>query len=224
MRGIVFGVAGALLFAAPMAGAQVSRGFPAGPADRDNWSATQGRTVGADRNVVTGEAGWPGLAVQWLHGLDPVTDVGLRFGFNYGFENTTSSLVGVDLQVPVRRYLMRSGQFDIEGHVAPGFTFYGNHGDMLFGVEAPVGLVAAYQVDPRFTVSVGGDVPLLLSVTNPFGFLFGPLVGAGAEYRIDKDLAVTGKLRFGPEFAFDHNGGSSEFAFQTLVGVAYALR
>jgi len=95
---------------------------------------------------------------------------------------------------------------------------------MLFGVEAPVGLVAAYQVDPRFTVSVGGDVPLLLSVTNPFGFLFGPLVGAGAEYRIDKDLAVTGKLRFGPEFAFDHNGGSSEFAFQTLVGVAYALR
>ena len=50
MRGIVFGVAGALLFAAPMAGAQVSRGFPAGPADRDNWSATQGRTVGADRN------------------------------------------------------------------------------------------------------------------------------------------------------------------------------
>jgi len=224
MRGIVYGVAGALLLAAPTAVAQVSRGFPAGPADRDNWSATQGRTVGADRNVVTGEAGWPGLAVQWLHGLDPVTDVGLRFGFNYGFENTTSSLVGVDLQAPVRRYLMRSGQFDIEGHVLPGITFYGNHGDMLFGITAPVGLVAAYQVDSRLTVSAGGDVPLLLSVTNPFGFLFGPLVGAGAEYRIDKDVAVTGKVRFGPEFAFDHNGGTSQFAFQTLVGVAYALR
>jgi hypothetical protein len=224
MRGIVCGVAGALLFAAPMAGAQVSRGFPAGPSDRDYWSATQGRTVGTDRNVVTGEAGWPGLAVQWLHGLDPVTDVGLRFGFNYGFENTTSSLVGVDLQVPVRRYLMRSGQFDIEGHVAPGFTFYGNHGEMLFGVGGPVGLVAAYQMDSKLTVSVGGDVPLLLSITHPFGFLFGPLVGAGAEYKIDKDLAVTGKVRIGPEFAFDSNGGSSDFAFQTVVGVAYALR
>ena len=223
MRGIVCGVVGALLFAAPMAGAQVSRGFPAAPSE-SNWSATQGRTVGTDHNVVTGEVGWPGLAVQWLHGLDPRTDVGLRFGFNYGFENTTTSLVGVDLQVPVRRYLMRSGRFDIEAHVAPGFTFYGNHGDMLFGVGAPVGLVAAYQMDPKLTVSVGGDVPILLSITNPFGFLFGPLVGGGAEYKIDKDLAVTGKVRIGPEFAFDHNGGSGELAFQTLVGVAYALR
>ena len=223
MRGILCGVAGAVLSAAPMAQAQVSRRFPAALSD-SNWSATQGRTVGTGRNVVTGEAGWPGLAVQWLHGLDPRTDVGLRFGFNYGFENTTASLVGVDLQVPVRRYLMRSGKFDIEAHAAPGFTFYGNHGEMLFGVGGPVGLVAAYQMDSRLTVSAGGDVPLLLSITHPFGFLFGPLVGAGAEYRIDKDLAVTGKVRIGPEFAFDSSGGSSDFAFQTLVGVAYALR
>jgi hypothetical protein len=206
-----------------MAGAQVSRDFPGTSSDSD-WSATQGRTVGAGRNVVTGEAGWPGLAVQYLHGIDPRTDVGLRVGFNYGFENTTTSLVGVDLMVPVRRYLMRSGQFDIEAHVAPGFTFYGNHGEMLFGVGGPVGLVAAYQMDPKLTVSVGGDVPLLFSITSRFGFLFGPLVGAGAEYKIDNDFAVTGKLRIGPEFAFDSRGGTSEFAFQTLVGVAYALR
>jgi hypothetical protein len=225
MRGIVVcGVAGALLFAAPVARAQVSRGFPAAPSDND-WSATQGHTVGAGRNVVSGEAGWPGLAVQYLHGLDPRTDVGLRIGFNYGFENTTAGLVGVDVQVPVRRYLMRSGQFDIEAHVAPGFTFYGNNGQMLFGVGGPVGIVAAYQMDPKLTLSVGGDVPLLLSLTHPFGFLFGPLVGGGAEYKIDKDLAVTGKVRVGPEFAFDsRNGATGDFAFQTLVGVAYALR
>jgi hypothetical protein len=224
MRGIVVcGVAGALLFAAPTARAQVSRGFPASPSDND-WSATQGRTVGAGRNVVTGEAGWPGLAVQYLHGIDPRTDVGLRVGFNYGFENTTSSLVGLDVQVPVRRYLMKSGQFDIEAHVAPGLSFYGNHGEMLFGVGGPVGLVAAYQMDSKLTLSAGGDVPLLLSITHPFGFLFGPLVGVGAEYKIDKDLAVTGKVRVGPEFAFDSSGGSSDFAFQTLIGVAYALR
>jgi len=224
MRGSVLSVAFALFLAAPMAGAQVARNFPAGPADRDNWSATQGRTVGAERNVVTGDVGWPGLAVQWLHGLDGVTDIGLRFGFNYGFENTTNGLVGAELQAPVRRYLMKSGQFDIEAHALPGITFYGNHGDTLFGIEAPVGVVAAYEVDPKLTVSIGGDVPLLLSLTNPTGFLFGPLIGAGAEYRIEKDLAVTGKLRFGPEFAFDSSGGSSQFAFQTLVGVAYALR
>src|SRR5207248_1894959 len=55
MRAIVYGVAGAVLFAAPMAQAQVSRGFPGAPSD-SNWSATQGRTVGTGRNVVTGEA------------------------------------------------------------------------------------------------------------------------------------------------------------------------
>jgi hypothetical protein len=223
MRGIVVcGVAGALLFAAPIAGAQVSRGFPAGPSDGD-WSATQARTVGAGNSVLTGEAGWPGMAAQYLYGLDPSTDIGARVAFNYGFMNTTIGLAGVDLQVPVRRFLATSGSLDIEAHASPGLTFYGNHGAMLFGIGGPIGALAAFRVDPRLTIDVAGDVPVLLSLTNPAALFFGPLVGAGAEYQLEKNLSLTAKVRVGPEFAIG-NGSGSRFAFQTIAGVAYGLR
>jgi hypothetical protein len=231
MRGIFFGVAVTLL-AAPLARAQIASSSPR--SSRDDWSATQARTLGAGRNAVTGEAGWPGIGLQYLYGLDDATDVGGRIGFNYGFFNTTASLIGVDLQAAFRRFLMRSGDFDIEAHATPGIAIYGNHGLTLFGVEAPVGLVAAYRVDPRLTVSVGGDVPILLSLTNPFGIVLGPLVGAGGEYKLEPNLALTAKFRVGPEIALEGNvrdsagnefgGTSGQFAFQALVGVAYALR
>ena len=221
MRGIVLAVVGTFLVA-PVARAQVSRSFPRSAAD--DWSATQGRTVGQGQNVVTGEAGWPGIAVQFLHGLDPATDIGLRVGFNYGFANTTAGEVGVDLQVPVRRYLMTTNGFDIEAHAAPGITFSGNNGETLFGVGGPIGVLAAYKVDPKLTFSGGVDVPILISFANPAGVLFGPLVGAGAEYKLEKNLALTGKVRVGPEFAIQSGHTGSDLGFQTLVGVAYAMR
>jgi opacity protein-like surface antigen len=201
----------------------VSRGFPAAPSDND-WSATQARTVGTGRSVVTAEAGWPGIAAQYLYGLDAATDIGGRVAFNYGFVNTTIGQVGVDLQVPVRRFLTTSGAFDIEAHASPGLTFYGNHGEPIFGIGGPIGLLAAYHVDPRFTVDVAGEVPILLSLSNPTGLFFGPLVGAGAEYQLEKNLSLTAKVRVGPEFAVGSGGSGSQFAFQTIAGVAYALR
>jgi hypothetical protein len=224
MRGVVVcGVAGAFLFAAPIARGQVSRGFPASPPDND-WSATQARTVGAGRSVVTGEAGWPGIAAQYLYGLDANTDIGARVAFNYGFVNTTIVLAGVDLQIPARKFLTTSGAFDIEAHVSPGLTFYGNHGEPIFGIGGPVGLLAAYHVDPRLTVDVAGEVPILLSFSNPTGVFFGPLVGAGAEYQLERNLSLTAKVRVGPEFAVGSGSSGSRFAFQTIAGVAYALR
>jgi hypothetical protein len=222
MRGLGIALFATLLFA-EAARAQVSRSFPGPPAYAD-WSATAARTVGTGQNVVTGEAGWPGIAFQYLHGIDARTDIGARVAFNYGFVNTTNNLNGLDLQVPMRRFLTTSGSFDIEAHASPGFTFYGNHSSTLFAIGGPLGLLAAYRVDPRLTVDVGVDVPLLLSLTNPTGFLFGPLIGVGAEYQIENNLAVTAKFRVGPEFAFDSAGASSQFAFQTLVGIAYAMR
>ena len=223
MRAIVCGVAGAVLFAAPMAQAQVSRGFPGVPRESD-WSATQARTVGAGQSVVTAEAGWPGIAAQYLFGLDPLTDIGARAAFNYGFQSTTITLPGFDLQVPVRRYLGRSASFDIEAHASPGFTFYGNHGEAIVGIGGPIGVLAAYRVDPRLTIDVAAEVPILLSFASNSGVFFGPLVGAGAEYQIERNLALTAKVRAGPEFAIGGGSTGSEFAFQTIAGVAYALR
>jgi hypothetical protein len=233
MRGVILAVVATFL-AAPMARAQVSRTFPSSTSSDSDWSATAARTVGAGHDVVTAEAGWPDIAAEYLHGLDARTDVGARVAFDYGFMNTTIGLAGVDLQVVGRRFLMTSGQFDIEAHARPGLTFYGNNGEALFGLSAPVGVLAAYRVDPRLTVDAGVDVPILLSFTNPFGVIVGPLVGGGVEYRLERNLSLTAKVRVGPEVSLESTktdtqgnqigGVTGRFGFQTLVGVAYGLR
>jgi hypothetical protein len=173
---------------------------------------------------VTAEAGWPDVAVQLLHGYDDRTDIGARIAFSYGFFGTTATTSGLDLNIPIRYRLTRTPErgFDIGVHAAPGIALYSN-GGTLFGVEVPVGIVASYRIDPRALFNVSGEVPVLLSFTNPLGLLFGPLVGIGGEYKLQNNLAATLQLRIGPEFYIQDNP-STHVAFQTLLGVAYALR
>ena len=190
------------------------------------WSATAGRTVGSGNNVLQGEIGWPGFSLTYLHGADERTDVGARINFNYGFMNTTNSVTGVDLQVPLR-YRMTdnpSGGINVALQVSPGLTLYSNHGSTLFGIGGPLGVVAGTRVSDSLTLDAGAEVPVLLSFTNPFGVVFGPLFGVGGEYFVDRNLMVTARIRMGPEISLDHNGSNTQFGLQTLIGVAYNLR
>jgi hypothetical protein len=84
--------------------------------------------------------------------------------------------------------------------------------------------VAGFQVSPRVTLDVGADVPVLVSFSNPAGFLFGPQFGGGGEYLIDRNLAVTARLRVGPEFAFASSGNATQTGFATMIGLAYNAR
>jgi hypothetical protein len=110
----------------------------------------------------------------------------------------------------------------------PGILFYGNNnrnqGGALFGIGGPIGLVLGLRVDPRLTLDVGADVPVLLSFTNPTGVMFGPQVGAGGEYLLDKNVAVTLRARVGPEFMVANGGTASQLGFTTLLGLAYNTR
>ena len=192
---------------------------PAGSA----WSATAGQTVGNGNSVLQAEAGWPGIGFTWLHGATSTTDFGFHVGLNYGFEGTTNTIAGVNFAVPFRHMLGQGGSTTIAFRADPGVSIYGDHG-ALVGVGGPIGIVAGFRVDPRLTLSAGVDVPVLLSFSNPAGFFFGPQAGAGAEYLVERDLAMTARFRVGPEFALNSNGTSHQTAFQTLIGLAYNLR
>jgi opacity protein-like surface antigen len=194
------------------------------PAGDYNWSATAGRTVGNANSVLQAEVGWPGIGFTYLKGLDEKTDIGFHVGFNYGFEGTTNTVTGLNLAVPYRRVLGQSGDTTITFRTDPGVSIYSNNGSALFGVGGPIGLVAGFRLDPRFTLSVGADVPVLVSFSNPAGFLFGPQVGGGGEYLIDKNLAITARVRVGPQFSLHSAGSGSQTGFQTLIGLAYNAR
>lgn len=214
-------VAGAALFASGGAQAQLETSFD--PASSAGWSATAGRTVGNGNSVLQAEVGWPGIGFTYLHGANETTDVGFHVGFNYGFEGTTNSVTGVNLAVPFRHVLAMFGDTAVTFRADPGLSIYGNRG-ALVGVGGPLGVVAGFRMSPRLTLDVGADVPVLISFSNPAGFVFGPQFGGGGEYLIENNLAVTARVRVGPEFALDSSGTTRDTAFTTLIGLAYNTR
>jgi opacity protein-like surface antigen len=194
------------------------------PVSGENWSATAGRTVGAGSSVLQAEAGWPGMGFTYLHGNDATTDIGLHVGFNWGLEGTTNTTAGLNVAVPYRHTLGFMGDTAIAFETQPGLSMYGNNGGVLVGVGGPIGAVIGFKVSPLLTLDAAADVAVLWSFSNPAGFLFGPQVGGGAEYLLDPNLALTARVRIGPEFAFDTAGHGSQTAFQTLIGLAYNMR
>jgi hypothetical protein len=217
----VVGIVAAALLWPAMARAQIETSVL--PSADANWSATAGRTVGTGNAVLQGEAGWPGIGFTYLKGLDERSDIGFHVGFNYGFEGTSSSATGVNLAVPYRRTLADSGDTAIAFEMAPGLSIYNNNG-ALVGVGGPIGVVAGFHVSPPLTLDIAADVPVLVSFSNPAGFLFGPQFGGGGEYLIDRNLAVTAKVRVGPRFALDSSGTASQTGFVTVIGLAYNAR
>lgn len=224
MRGWLLGGVLALC-AAGAAQAQLETGSSYVPAGSDQpWTATAGRTVGNGNGVVHAEAGWPGFGFTYLKGIDDRSDLGFHVGLNYGFEGTRNTAVGLNLAVPYRRTLSDSGSMSIAFRTDPGLSVYGNNGAALVGVGGPIGVVAGFRIDPKLTLDVGADMPVLLSFANPTGLLFGPQFGGGAEYLLDRNVAVTLRARVGPEFALASSGTGSDLGFTTLVGVAYNTR
>jgi len=192
-----------------------------------NWSATAGQTAGAGNAVLQFEAGWPGIGFTYLKGLDERSDVGFHIGFNYGIEGTTTTVAGVNLAVPYRRTLATTGDTAFAFQMQPGAYLYGSHdnsGGVMFGLGGPVGFVAGFHVSPPLTLDVGADFPVLVSFSNPAGVMFGPQFGAGGEYLIDRNLAVTARFRVGPQFALQTGNNTTQTGFTTLIGLAYNAR
>jgi hypothetical protein len=209
------------LLCAGGARAQIETSFETGTGS--DWSATAGRTVGSGNSVLQVEAGWPGIGFTYLHGANETTDLGFHVGLNYGFEGTTNTLAGVNFAVPYRHMLGQTGDTTFTFRADPGISIYGNHG-ALVGVGGPIGVVVGFHVDPRLTLSAGADVPVLVSFSNPAGFVFGPQAGGGGEYLIDRNLALTARFRVGPQFALNSSGTGHQTAFTTLIGLAYNTR
>jgi len=224
--------AAALLLLVGRAGrAQVETQYPgtAGsiiPIGESAWSATAGRTVGSGNSVLLAEAGWPGISFTFLHGADERTDWGARVNFNYKYMNTDTNLTGVDLQVPYRLRMTndQDSSFGVVLQASPGVTLYSNNGSAQFGFALPLGVVLGTRVSDTVTLDAGMDIPVLLSITNPFGVVFGPLFGVGGEYLVDRNIAVTARIRVGPEVSLNHTGSDSQVGVQTLIGVAYNMR
>lgn len=195
------------------------------------WSIVSARTVGAGANMVQGGLGFPGIYVQFLHGMTPVLDLGLRAAFNYGVEGQVSCNVivcpagalapGLRLQGVARYKLYDNGKINAGASFAPGLVYF--H-DRFFGSQLgfvlPIAGTLGIVVSSAMNVSVTLEMPLWIKFGRSSGVAVPFLAGAGFEYFISSALAVFFELRMGPTL-WGGNNAPAAFTFYGNLGAGW---
>lgn len=192
----------------------------------EGWSILGAETLAPGEDAVHAAFGWPDLTFGYTHGVNPGFDVGARFSFVYGVENTSTSQFGIAFAVPLRWELNRSGNAHLLLHLDPGLRVYTTD-PALFGFQAPIGLNIEFLTRAPFKFGIGADFNLSLFVTGDAApqFLFGPLIGPYFEYHVDRNLAVGVDTRFGAIVDAASNGAGTytKFGFRAQMVLAYRL-
>lgn len=194
------------------------------------WSLYSGQTVGSGADVVSGQVGWPGLSLQYLHGATSRFDLGVKLTpINYGFEGITNRVMpGIKIQAVARLGLVEQSRFNLGLEFAPGPMFYfppGRNSQTLIGLSLPVRLMAGIPIGSAIMANLGLDVPFFVTFGNNSSVTIPILFGGGVEYFIDRHLEVSFNLKMGPAIYtsnFDtFRYGSADFDLEALIGVGY---
>jgi hypothetical protein len=191
---------------------------------REHWTVDSGETVGAGANVVRGQVGWPGLWGDFIHGLDSTTDIGGRLSINYGVEGLTStSKFEMAAQFLARKQFVDTGKIIFAVTFNPGFLFWvpGSPFSTVFGITFPIEGQIGFPIDSRLTINGSFGLPMWVTFGDLSAFYLPIMFGGGVEYLIEKNIALTFKLRMGPTIAFANGGSASSFTLNALFGVAY---
>ena len=183
------------------------------------WSVQSAETVGPGASVGVFQAGFPGVDLMLIHGLDQTTDVNAHVGLNYAFEGlTTNSRFEFTAQVGIRKELLTfGGNVKMSGRFDPGIIIAASPGQ--FGLKIPLGLELGIPLSSVMIINASFDLPLYFTFGDFNAFYIPLLFGGGVEYLIQPNLAITGKVKVGPTFVT--NGGGTNFTLYVLAGVAY---
>lgn len=198
--------------------------LPALAATGEPWTVESGKTVGAGNTVFWGQAGWPGIWAELIHGLDPTLEIGGRLAFNYDYEGVVdlSGIVGLDFNFLLRKEFFDNGKIRIAGRFDPGLQLYFPGGGTVVGITFPVGVEFGFPVSPVVSINASFDLPMTVNFyAGSTGFNIPILFGGGAEYLLEKNLALTFKLKLGPTIATANGYGGTAFTLYALFGAAY---
>lgn len=187
-----------------------------------HWTVDSGETVGAGNNVVRGQVGFPGLWGDFIHGVDPTTEIGGRLQINYGVEGLTDSTnFEMAFNFLARKQLVDTGKFKFALTFNPGVLFYTAFSRTTFGITFPVEGQFGIPIDNKLTINASFGLPMWVTFGDFGAFYLPILFGGGVEYLLEPNIALTFKLRVGPTIAFAHGNSESTFTLNALLGVAY---
>jgi len=199
----------------------VVAGLVSREASAEGWSAMSGQTLGTGGAMVWGQAGWPGISADLAWGTSPTLDLGGRFTFNYGEEGITDTgVLGLKFQFTLRTQLLRKPKYDLALRFDPGLLLYFPSNRTVVGLTFPVGLELGFPISPVVRVNGSFDLPFWITFSpSPTQAFIPILFGGGVEYLVEKDLALTARLRMGPTIATA--SGHAFFTLYFQLGVAY---
>jgi hypothetical protein len=192
------------------------------------WSVLGATSIGDGAMALNAQFGYPGLSAEFLAGLGSV-DVGFRGTYNYAFEGWTarySQRNGLKGQALLRLNVLRGQRVNIGLRFEPGIFAYFTSNRTDTALTLPVGITLGIPVSSALNLALTMDVPFYVLWTNGRG-AWNPLIdegvyipllfGAGAEYFVDRNLALTAQMKMGPTLRPD---GGALFTLQFLFGVA----
>jgi hypothetical protein len=188
----------------------------------NHWTVDSAETVGTGANVLRGQVGFPGFVGDFIHGLDPTFDIGGRMWLNYAIEGITNAThFEWKIQLTLRKQFLDTGKIKLAGVFDPGFLLY-TGGGTTSGITFPIGVQLGIPIDPKVTINASFDIPFWVTFGTFSSFHMPLLFGGGVEYLLEPNLALTFKLRLGPDIGFG-DFATTNFAFNALFGVAYKL-
>jgi hypothetical protein len=193
-----------------------------GAAAAQGWSAQAGETIGNGGGLFWAQFGWPGISADLAYGVSPTLDLGGRFTFNYGEEGLTeTSVLGLKFQFTLRTQLVHKPKFDLALRFDPGLLLYFPNNTTTVGMTFPIGLEMGFPITPKLRLSGTFDLPFWVTFNSPSRFFAPILFGGGVEYLLQRDLAVTFRLKMGPTIASGGFNRNTFFTLYALFGFAY---
>jgi len=184
------------------------------------WTVDSGETVGTGANVARGQVGFPGFVGDFIHGMDPTWDLGGRLWLNYSPEGSTEGTAfEFKIQATLRHQFLDTGKIKVAGTFDPGYLLISS-GGTTSGIAFPVGVQVGIPIDPKVIINGSFDLNMYVLINAATNFHLPLLFGGGVEYLFEPNLALTFKLRLGPDIGFGTFSGT-HFALNALFGVAY---
>jgi hypothetical protein len=198
-------------------------GLGTGSARAQDWSAMSGQTLGSGAGMIWGQFGWPGISADLAYGVSPTLDLGGRFTFNYGEEGITDTgVLGLKFQFTLRGQLINKPKFDMALRFDPGLLLYFPSNTTVVGMTFPVGLEFGFPITPVFRANASFDLPFWITFSpSPVVGYIPILFGGGVEYLVQRDLALTARLKMGPTIVTRSTTRNAFFTLYFLFGIAY---
>ena len=166
------------------------------------WSVGGAVTDAPGHDVLSAEAGFPGITLGYTHGMSDTADWGVKLDLLYGILDTTETQFGLGVRIPLRKMLARTEMFSVVVHADPGLFTYASSSsrESLFGLWCPVGAALGFQPVETLRVSFAVDLPLAVQMLHSADLFLGPQVGFTAETFLNQNVSVGIDLKFGPMF------------------------